>query len=818
MKKFKLFTFALILLTLIGNSSTTKITTTAKEYESSSTSTVSTRELALLASIAYEDIPDDRNYKLSKEQTNADLDCFDSKGNFKKNNCFYKSVNDGYVTLANSDAKVYRYIEGMSERKYNSLVSTVTASKFEDGEQYYFLNFATAKELEDKGWKIYDYATGDTVEKMRKAVEKIFKDTISWQGVFSVVTFKKGNNYVIAYRGTDYPDLLEWIQDVGYAINGKHAEAVLAYNYAQEIYEKILKETPNAKIYVTGHSLGGYLAQVGGAAIIDKEANKTYKEQGVEAQKQYQNYEEYKADYYKGNSHLEQVAYFNGMGVDGIFLASDFSVQVQNALVYLSKYEKDGKIASDPSVSASNKTLNYSNNSKSSGRLVLYSMDGDPISSIGLHFGEIYKLEAGADAITNHRKNHNTVLGATLGTSLQVVFTALEKLDQDKRSQISSMLTSALKNMLKAENETQSNSFSYFPKSVLNQIEAETGNANVINYGIGSILENLQSDLSTFADTYDIKNLFDHFNINHETDSFACIKDSSNGSVKDIKLSITADEFNCEGTTCYTNKVYFDKGFKFNLKTTTNDYVGTNIVLTAKINGACAKSYDWYYYKNGQAVHLGTTSDNKIILPNSLYTNLSEGKISYDFYVVANYGDKFTELKATFPQGTTEIQYVRGTSYSGNPTLNDGVSVSTNVTKQSFKSNNINVTLVTDRQKPNCSFSPSTQNEKLKCFLGICKDITVNATLSCTDNLSGISTKPQMNQFKTSDVGLIPSIKLTNKLETKQNGTGQLNYVGVKITRKPTSKTPKITYSGTVKDKAGNSRAISPKVSFKIKS
>ena len=59
-------------------------------------------------------------------------------------------------------------------------------------------------------------------------------------------------------------------------------------------------------------------------------------------------------------------------------------------------------------------------------------MDGDPISSIGLHFGEIYKLEAGADAITNHRKNHNTVLGATLGTSLQVVFTALEKLDQDK--------------------------------------------------------------------------------------------------------------------------------------------------------------------------------------------------------------------------------------------------------------------------------------------------------------------------------------------------------------------------------------------------
>ena len=155
----------------------------------------------------------------------------------------------------------------------------------------------------------------------------------------------------------------------------------------------------------------------------------------------------------------------------------------------------------------------------------------------------------------------------------------------------------------------------------------------------------------------------------------------------------------------------------------------------------------------------------------------------------------------------------RNTVYNTNPTLNDGVSGN-----GSKESKVISVTLVTDRTKPTCSFSPSTQNEQLKCVLGICTNRTVNATLQCTDNISGFNNQQlSINSFKTDDVGLIPSIKLTKDISTSVSGTKLTTKVGVKLTRVPTSLTPKVKYSGTIKDKAGNSATISKTVNFKIK-
>ena len=38
-------------------------------------------------------------------------------------------------------------------------------------------------------------------------------------------------------------------------------------------------------------------------------------------------------------------------------------------------------------------------------------MDGDPVSGIGIHYGEIRKLQPAADAISNHKGNH--IIGST---------------------------------------------------------------------------------------------------------------------------------------------------------------------------------------------------------------------------------------------------------------------------------------------------------------------------------------------------------------------------------------------------------------------
>ena len=397
MKKLKvgiilLSVFIFLLSAIISYSN--NFVTERQNYLSANDENVSTRELAMLASLVYEDVPNDYIYKypltrsLNDEENNG---CVSENGTLKNKKCFF-SQKDEMVKLKNSkeNYKVKQYIEGMSERKAKSVVNVLTDAYEEDGQEYYFLNFANVKELEGK-WTIFDYKS-DTKRKKDP-------DNVSWNNAFDAITFKKGNNYVIAFRGTDYPDLYEWITDVLYSINGQNSQSMKAYNYAKEAYDKIIKDNSNAKIYVTGHSLGAYLAQIGGAAIVDKEASITESPETREVLKA-SSLEDYKKDYNISNSHLEQVAYFNGMGVTPIFVSNKFATNINNSLIYLSTHDKNGSVAT------SDRTVNYSDDIKSSGRLVLYSITGDPISDIGFHFGEIYKLEYGADAVTNH-ENHS---------------------------------------------------------------------------------------------------------------------------------------------------------------------------------------------------------------------------------------------------------------------------------------------------------------------------------------------------------------------------------------------------------------------------
>lgn len=104
-----------------------------------------------------------------------------------------------------------------------------------------FCNYASLSELQ--GWKAVEYSN-------------INPDLSSKSG-FSAVCYKKNNNVVIAFRGTDSNIVME---NKSYLVPFKrHAQAKHAVEYVDFVSQCDFIDE-NTKIYVCGHSLGGYLA------------------------------------------------------------------------------------------------------------------------------------------------------------------------------------------------------------------------------------------------------------------------------------------------------------------------------------------------------------------------------------------------------------------------------------------------------------------------------------------------------------------------------------------------------------------------------
>ena len=112
-----------------------------------------------------------------------------------------------------------------------------------------------------------------------KVIDSIKSNTADWPivsedaGLGALVLKKRINGkdrVIIAYRGSELKVGTDFINDMLLNnISGFMAGVAPQVKYAVNFYKKIVSENKNADIYVTGHSLGGFLAQKVGYTIID---------------------------------------------------------------------------------------------------------------------------------------------------------------------------------------------------------------------------------------------------------------------------------------------------------------------------------------------------------------------------------------------------------------------------------------------------------------------------------------------------------------------------------------------------------------------
>ena len=225
------------------------------------------------------------------------------------------------------------------------------AADLEHTEYYYFQDFGSIAEGgQDHGIAEHFVITD-------------FTDTPVLIDKFSMTVFKSGDSVVLAYRGTN--EDLEWVDDIlMYGMCNYHSQEAIAESYAR----KVAFNFPECKVYITGHSLGGYLAQIGAAEMI---------EWGKEP---------------------ERVAYFNGIGMN----FTDHS-GITNYITrgIFKPAQMMGKILH---VDETAVLMDYANRT---GNLIAYSIAGDWVSSFGTQLGKWVKFEAAPQSITYHTTDGN---------------------------------------------------------------------------------------------------------------------------------------------------------------------------------------------------------------------------------------------------------------------------------------------------------------------------------------------------------------------------------------------------------------------------
>jgi predicted esterase YcpF (UPF0227 family) len=100
----------------------------------------------------------------------------------------------------------------------------------------------------------YSYKNGSPAPDGYKVVKSVDnKDT-----GFHAEVLVKGNDVIVAYRGTDITSVQDIRNDVAMARNKIPAQATDAI----KVYDQVKQDYPNSDVTVTGHSLGGSLSQI----------------------------------------------------------------------------------------------------------------------------------------------------------------------------------------------------------------------------------------------------------------------------------------------------------------------------------------------------------------------------------------------------------------------------------------------------------------------------------------------------------------------------------------------------------------------------
>lgn len=314
--------------------------------------TVTARNLAMFASLAYADLENIETYadKLNlKSKTTLNL-----------------------LTEIKSDNLTFDEIDMVTDEQLRNIQSNTMllgiplSDEKENTYDYLFYGLASTDEIKD--WKIVNYTKFDTT---------VAKGTAQ----FAAMTFKKDNDIVIAYRGTDFDDIGDWLQDICYGLVGYAGQEGVTQDYAKIVAEYYTRNNNDVHIYVTGHSLGGYLAQIGGAALA---SDKNYVD------------------------NLKEISYFNGMGLK---FWSNIVKNISSLTQYKINNTKLKELKSDTShinTIQNNAKYSLTNFKNNGGTVNAYHINGDIVSSLGTHIGTKIGYDAHNICINHHNGNQST--------------------------------------------------------------------------------------------------------------------------------------------------------------------------------------------------------------------------------------------------------------------------------------------------------------------------------------------------------------------------------------------------------------------------
>lgn len=227
------------------------------------------------------------------------------------------------------------------------------------GEDYYFsgLTSLAAADSETgnlKGW--------DAVEFFEAPA---YRDDFQY-GKISATTFKKGKDIVIAYRGTDLSDPVDWlgIDMLGFGLNNNTRHDELARMYAARVAKAYNSSSDGEKynIYTTGHSLGGYLAQIAAAELLQIQSDNSV----------------------KNPYNLTRVVYFNGMGLFSSKKAMNNS--------------SNNQITTRDKLTA----FNLAPDGTKDDKILLVHTFGDPVGLLGSHYAQHKEIKI-ADCIVKEQ-------------------------------------------------------------------------------------------------------------------------------------------------------------------------------------------------------------------------------------------------------------------------------------------------------------------------------------------------------------------------------------------------------------------------------